>query len=200
MDRRDFVLLLLGNKNNPVVGTTRFQKLAFLGEKEAGLIDVDDSFDFEPFKFGPVSKNLYDDLDFLVNLGFIDKSGEESGINKYSLDDLESLSADQFLTDNIKNEPDELHDGENIEEELKTELLDESRGGTSSSDDSIVYRITDKGMNYLENAKLIQSQDARKVQNFKNKYNNKSLKSLLYYVYTKYPNFATESEIRDDII
>src|SRR5438128_2203754 len=76
ISRRDVVLLLLGlGPRGPVTtgigGITRLQKLLFLLEREEGLKPTGDGFDFEAYKAGPYSEKLYDDLEFLENLGLI---------------------------------------------------------------------------------------------------------------------------------
>ena len=41
---------------------------------------------------------------------------------------------------------------------------------------------------------------ANTVRRIKSKYGKYSLNDLLYYVYTKYPDMTTESEIRDKVL
>ena len=61
-----------GEEGEPVQGTTRLQKLLFLMEHEARIKPTKGKdFDFTPWKFGPVSKELYDDLEKLENLGLL---------------------------------------------------------------------------------------------------------------------------------
>jgi uncharacterized protein len=77
MRRTDVLLELLaapisGVAPAPIVGTTRLQKLLFLAEQEASVkVTEGEDFDFTPYKFGPVSKEIYDDLTKLENLDFI---------------------------------------------------------------------------------------------------------------------------------
>ena len=74
--RRDLLLLMLGvpGQRTPgegVGGITRLQKLLFLLEKEEHVIPSGEGFTFEAYKAGPYSSRLYDDLEFLENLGLI---------------------------------------------------------------------------------------------------------------------------------
>src|SRR5258708_27375700 len=62
-----------GKEGEPIQGTTRLQKLLFLMEHEAKLKPTKGSdFDFTAWKFGPVSRELYDDLEKLENLGLLE--------------------------------------------------------------------------------------------------------------------------------
>src|ERR1700737_2224795 len=75
--RRDIVMLLLGVDPSGEIaegigGMTRLQKLLFLLEKEEGLKPSGDGFSFVEYKAGPYSSKLYDDLEFLENLGLIE--------------------------------------------------------------------------------------------------------------------------------
>src|SRR6266496_4475488 len=76
--RRDLLLLLLGIDGPKAVseglgGVTRLQKLLFLLEQEEKIVPSGEGFTFEAYKAGPYSPKLYDDLEFLENLGLIGK-------------------------------------------------------------------------------------------------------------------------------
>jgi uncharacterized protein YwgA len=77
MRRTDILLELLAaselaSADTPIVGTTRLQKLLFLVENEEDVrVTEGDDFGFTAYKFGPVSKEIYDDLTKLENLDFI---------------------------------------------------------------------------------------------------------------------------------
>src|SRR5216684_1139612 len=71
---------------SPVVGITRLEKLIFLAKiQEALLKDAADEEDFHfvPFRMGPWTQEVYDEIDFLESLGLLDK--EERG--KVSVED-----------------------------------------------------------------------------------------------------------------
>src|SRR5712692_7309921 len=75
--RRDLVLLLIGTdaKGSPadeVGGITRLQKFLFLLEQEGGISPSAEGFDFRAYKAGPYSSKLYDDIEFLENLGYLE--------------------------------------------------------------------------------------------------------------------------------
>ena len=80
--RTQLLMLLLasegfrGEKGEAIQGTTRLQKLLFLLEHEGKLLpDSGEGFEFTAWKFGPVSKELYDDLEKLENLGLLESEG-----------------------------------------------------------------------------------------------------------------------------
>lgn len=184
MERIDILLLLLSG--NEIVGTTRFQKLVFLTQFSKDKVSNKDLFNFEAYKFGPVSKKLYDDLEFLVNIGYIEKSDEKGDVSEHSLENIEKLNTDDlFLSE--KNET------------CASEENDD-RVEITTGDDNVVYRITKKGLKYVEENKILQSSEASKIGELKNRYQKWNLKELLQYIYTSYPDFATESEIRDKIL
>jgi uncharacterized protein len=184
MEKDDIILLLLEAHKSPIVGTTRIQKLLFLIEKEKEIIPIDKSFNFEPYKYGPASKDLYDDLDFLVNLGYITKSDNKESLKDLNLDQIENYSADIFLYNNFTQDASTNCPPYEVKE----------------INDSVIYKITDEGIRYLSENKLLESKDFIKIKDIINKYGNYSLTSLLQYIYSRYPGFTEESEIKDDIL
>src|SRR5687768_3535597 len=77
--RRDLELLLIGLsptsqgvESDGLSGITRLQKLIFLLEREEGLEGSGSKFSFTPYKAGPYSPEIYDDLEFLENLGLLE--------------------------------------------------------------------------------------------------------------------------------
>lgn len=190
MNRTDIILLLLANIENPLVGTTRLQKIVFLVENEKNIKGEDGSFDFKAYKFGPFSKKLSDDIEFLVNLGYLEKSGEGQIVERnILLNDIENLKAEDFLSCSSN--------GEGVFDEADTENQEDVNTAT---DDSVVYRITDKGIKYLQDSKILNSNDANQIIQIREKYGKRSLMELLQYIYLKYPGYTTESEIKDKIL
>lgn len=196
MKKTDILLMLLaGDNNRPIVGTTRLQKLLFLVEHEKKIRSEEGSFNFEAFKFGPASKTLYDDIEFLLNIGFLEKTGEDSSIDNLSLEDLENVDVKRLLRGVTEAEGDEYED-EEIKKREKEDEMDEN----TVENDSIVYRITEKGIDYLRENNLLNSNEAEQINNVRKKYGRKSLVELLKYIYTKYPKYTTESEIKDQLL
>jgi uncharacterized protein YwgA len=186
MDKKDIILILLASKKNPLVGTTKLQKLLFLSEKEKSIVPDEDDFNFQPYKYGPASKELYNDLDFLVNIGYITKSDDNEKLNSLEIDNIEEYGADLFLSESKLNSGDDECAGNENE--------------TTKENDSIVYNITAEGLNYLKNNNYLQTEEYRKIGDVNKKYGNYSLTSLLQYVYRNYPDYTIESEIKNDIL
>lgn len=63
--------------NEAVEGITRMQKLVFLAQREVDDVEKD-TYKFEAYDYGPFSKDLYGDLDALVENGFVDSYEEET--------------------------------------------------------------------------------------------------------------------------
>jgi uncharacterized protein YwgA len=67
--------LLAAAEDETIEGITRFQKLVFLAQRE----ELNEQpYEFEAEKYGPFSQRLYDDLDRLVEEGFVDRSREQT--------------------------------------------------------------------------------------------------------------------------
>jgi uncharacterized protein YwgA len=163
-----------GETDNGINGITRLQKLLFLLEKEGRIEKIVGGYKFEAYKAGPYSPALYDDLEFLENLGFI--KSETSGVAT------EEEAADIDFTF------EELMD----DREIKTpDIYDEKR-----------FVLTEEGISKVKS--LLNSSEIKPVvdgiRKIKSTYGNYSLDDLLYYVYTKYPEMTTESEIKDHVL
>lgn len=81
--------LMYANDRQPIEGRTRLQKMVFLLQKELEKSDrkgvMGERYEFIPYDYGPFSKELYDDLDELIDDQFVDDEEEElqSGKVKY---------------------------------------------------------------------------------------------------------------------
>lgn len=164
---------------NGINGITRLQKLLFLLENEDYIKKIEDGYEFEAYKAGPYSSTIYDDLEFLENLGLI--NAETSGVAT------EEEAADMDFTFEEL-----MDDGELTDNEIKTQdLYDEKR-----------FRITEDGAakvkTILEKGECTSVVDG--IRKIKSKFGHFSLDDLLYYVYTKYPDMTTESEIKDHVL
>lgn len=189
INRKDFILLVLGvdvkdDLGEGINGITRLQKFLFLLEREENLKPNANGFEFVAYKAGPYSAKLYDDLEFLENLGLI--TSEVAG------EATEGEAAEVEMTF----------------EELMGECTDTEEGTTSDAlttadvYEERMYRLTQNGKDRVE--KLLQRGEYENIVNgirkIKSKFGNYSLNDLLYYVYTKYSEMATESEIKDKIL
>lgn len=162
-----------GKDAEPIQGTTRLQKLLFLAEHEAKLKPTKgDDFDFTAWKFGPVSKELYDDLEKLENLGLL----ESQPVSEPSTAELDEY-------------------GLSFEDLMGEEETQSSR----DSFEEKKYRLSDKGLVWVREHEL-HTEAFDKIRRIKEKYGALSLQDLLHYVYTKFPDMTTASEIKGKVL
>ena len=174
LEQADLILLLLAapTKHEQLQfrcnGITRLEKLLFLVEQETALDEeIDETFPFEPYHYGPYSKQVYDAVDMLESLQLLDERrvqvtpgldlGEEvETLDEFDLNEDEYVERQLFLT----------QDGRDVARVLSRQL-------------------SPKGKDALTE--------------IKDRYGGMSLRSLLRYVYSSYPDFTTKSRIRDRI-
>jgi len=188
INRRDVVLLMLGTRargtEEGLNGITRLQKFLYLLEVEEGAGNTPGPFEFVPYKAGPYSSKLYDDLEFLENVGLLasEPSGEATEAEAAEVE----LSFEELIGDDSAN---------------TTSSID---GGLVSPDayEERVFRLTDAGKARVQ--QLLKSKEYEPVvagiRRVKSRFGTYSLNDLLYYVYTKHPEMTTESEIKDKIL
>lgn len=186
ISRRDLELLLLavgpehGEMTSGISGITRLQKLLYLLQEEVHVTPSGDGFQFEAYKAGPYSAKLYDDLEFLENLGLVESeitaeatAAEAAEIDKLSFDEL-------------------MGTGPELDRDSTT----------SDSYEERRYTLTKKGLTrvqaMLSNPELAPVIEG--IRKVKSRFGSYSLNDLLHYVYTKYPAMTVESEIRDQIL
>jgi len=198
LSRRDITLLLL--MDEPVEGITRMQKYLFLSlvQEGADAPGVNDVEGFVPYRFGPYSSKLYDDLEMLENLGLItsepvdDDEEDETG-------ELEP-SYEHFMGSEPVGDLSEPGTGE-VELSFEYLMGDDEQEGALAQQEEKKYELTEDGQEFvkgiLQNATEEQLEVIRTV---KSKFAHYSLRDLLRHVYSKYPDWTTESEIRDKIL
>ena len=185
MERTDILLLAVSDTENPIVGTTRLQKVLFLIEKESNVKIEGETFEFKPHLFGPVSYKIYDDISFLENLGYIEKNMSQDTISELDINKIESYDANSFLTGSASGS------FENDDSLIESE--------NSSEDDLKVYKITKKGLEYLNNKGIDSTLEGNSIKQIVKKYSKNSLLGLLQYVYAKYEDYTSNSIIKDNI-
>jgi hypothetical protein len=163
---------------NEIEGITRLEKLIFLAQKEEKITIENegkkDNFDFIPFKMGPWSSDVYDEVDFLESMGLLEKRGTQ------------------------ENEPvNQAHD----EMLFNEAILDKYQKSYPTLDNEMEsYRLTVKGIEIAKKLwERLDNDECEKLKKIKKKFNKMNLKQLLRYVYTKYPDYTSESEIKDYI-
>lgn len=73
VNRRSWLLLLIAAPpEGPGLDPVRLQKGAFLLAREAGL-DPDEAYNFVPYNYGPMSRDVYSDVDRLVAEGLVQR-------------------------------------------------------------------------------------------------------------------------------
>lgn len=158
IDRRTDVVFILFYFADTIHGVTKVQKLLFLIEKETQFFEEyqeDVAFNFAPYKMGPFSESVYEELQFLLQLNAI-KSEPLENASSMSPNDSD-LSNKQFTI---------TRKGEKIASQL---------------------------------VELLESEYQDELEQIIDEYNARSLTELLRYIYTEYPGYTTESEIRDDL-
>src|SRR4051812_591984 len=109
IEQADLILLLLAaptmhkDLEFRCDGITRLEKLLFLVEQETDLDkEVDETFSFEPYHYGPYSKEVYAAVDFLKALRLLDerrvdaKSGYDLSEELEALDEFD-LNEDEYV-------------------------------------------------------------------------------------------------------
>ncbi len=184
---KDLLMLLLyveghrGDLCGPVRGRTRLMKMVFLFDREIrkqfnlGRIVPDDAMPrFEAFDFGPFSAQVFTDLEFLVELGLV----EVRTVGGSDVSDEEGYEYQYWR----------------------------AAGGQDLGDDDLEceeeFSLTALGKGFVE-AELIEELNESQInalREFKARCTAASLRSLLRYVYTKYPDMTTASKIRDKLL
>ena len=163
--------------NEPIIGRTKLTKMMFLFEKQIYSRFFEDTLQielpvFEPYYFGPFSKQLFEDLSFFESIGMI--AVEETTIPL--------SAADRIECDGFFDEDNEWSSASFDDEDGQFELS---------------YALTQSGMQYVEDRvwPLFTDAQIEKLVAFKAQINRISLDYLLRYVYQQYPEEAKKSII-----
>lgn len=83
---------------------------------------------------------------------------------------------------------------------IETEPMEDGREGKDNLTNKI-FHITPKGEKIAsELANQLEPEHNEELAELVETYNDMELRELLHYVYTEYPSFTTESEIKDEIL
>jgi hypothetical protein len=179
---KDILLLLLyspgpsGRFGEPISGRTRLTKLAFLFNKEVyttfrfnKLFDTTALPEFGAWKYGPFSRDVFVDLDFFLQIEFVesDLRGPPSAS--------EDVAESEFWIE----ETDEQHDGRDVP-------YAEER-----------FSLTSRGLRFCAERLWPELSDNQRgaLFEFKRRYLGLPLQVLLKYVYENYPGMTSQSEI-----
>lgn len=179
----DYLLLLLYiNGKEPIKGSVRLMKMMFLFNeqiapalKRKGL-DSEKLPEFMAYNYGPFSKDLYEQVDLFTGIGFMQVR---------DLNETEEMSG----VDNI------------VEKEFVDECYEDDEE-TKSENSYREYCITDIGSGFVESELLekLTSSQLGLLQQYKKKITEMTMKQLLHYVYTRYPQYAEKSLIKDEVL
>jgi len=180
---KDLLMVLLyarghtGQQCEPVVGKTRLVKMVFLFEKEIrGKFNLEAPIaesaipDFEPFSFGPFSAKIYEDLEFLVEMGLVDAVG----------------SGEQDLLEDERQEYEYWQASSGERDRPFQEVFCLTELGEEFVESRLKSRLSEKQWEVIDE--------------FKKRCTSAPLKALLKYVYTRYPDMTTKSTIRDEVL
>jgi len=185
MTGADYLLLFLYlNDKEPIRSAVRLTKMMFLFEKEVApilrkngsIIDDSDLPDFVPYNYGPFSKDVYEQVELFQSIGFI------------RVKDLKA-----------KEEMSEVDDWE--EQAFLNEM--ESQEYENCRDDKLMrYELLPPGESYVAQ-KILPSLDVNSMKilsEFKTKITQMPIKTILKYVYAKYPEMTGKSLIKDQVL
>jgi uncharacterized protein YwgA len=113
MHRKILPLALMYAEDGEIIeGRTRLQKMVFLLEKELEELEkspIDSSdYDFIPYDYGPFSKKLYDDLDYLSKKGLIDDIEEEMDDGQVKYNYKITSKGEEFVESQLNSSDSEL--------------------------------------------------------------------------------------------
>lgn len=179
----DYLLLLLYiNGKEPIKGSVRLTKMMFLFNEQIVPVLKRNGLESEKlpgfiaYNYGPFSKDLYEQVDLFTGIGFMQVR---------DLNENEEMSG----VDNI------------VEKEFVDECYEDDEE-TKSENSYREYCITDIGSGFVESELLgkLTSSQLGLLRQYKKKITEMTMKQLLHYVYTRYPQYAEKSLIKDEVL
>ena len=186
---KDLIMLLLfvagpsGELCEPIEGQTRLMKMIFLFKKELArrfnldkIIDDTAYPEFEAYDYGPYSASVYSDLEFLVNLNFVEVI----------------LSGEPEILEEERQEFEYWSATKNDDEDLDMQYLGRQ------------FRLTELGRKFVEKElvekKGVTPEQLKVFGDFKKRCCEASLRSLLRYVYTRYEDMTEKSKVKREVL
>jgi uncharacterized protein len=181
-----FLLLLYLDDKKPIRSAVRLTKMMFLFKEEiapllkkkGAEINEDTLPNFQPYNYGPFSKDIYEQVELFKNIEFIK---------------VQNL--------NVSEEMDEVDDWE--EKAFIDELAEQSTGYENKRDGKFMqYELLKRGIDYVcsEIEPRFTEDQIKILLEFKNRINQTPIKAILRYVYTKYPEMTENSLIKDEVL
>ncbi|MGJ3241509.1 MAG: hypothetical protein ACFE0O_00920 [Opitutales bacterium] len=185
---KDLLMLLLyaadasGETAAPIQGQTRLMKMVFLFNKELkkhfkkdGAVEDAVFPEFEAYDYGPYSSQVYADLEFLVNMGFVEVDGSGAGeVSEEERSEFDYWTATGSADDDV-----------DLTQFGKTFTLS-PRGRKFVVQKLESWGISEKQLGLLKE--------------FKTRCCEASLHNLLRYVYSRYPDMTKKSKIKNEVL
>jgi uncharacterized protein YwgA len=180
INRKDLLLALLyapgtsGETAEPIDGRTRLMKLLFLLQSELPASKHGASsgvYRFQAYHYGPFAKDVYEDLEFLENVGLVD------GVGRGDAGHADQSEEEKIVEDSTIG----------VAEDESAFLFEEQR-----------YKLTLNGRQFVLTRVLPDLPEAilAKAQELKERFANVPLSSLLRFVYSAYPEYAKNSKLQ----
>lgn len=183
----DLLLLLFYSKgisinyNEPILGRTRLIKMVYVFEKEVykdfikdkEIYEDIDLPEFFAWDFGPMSKDVLQDLEFFRKINFIQAEDEK---NAFAFEEAQEFSA--------------LAEEYSLDDSQEQEYITQK------------YSLTETGKKYVEQKLYPNLSPNQKniLDNTKKRFNEASLTKIIEYVYRKYPDSTTKSKIAKKVL
>lgn len=177
-DATDLLLALLyapgasDSLAEPIEGRTRMQKLMFLLHQDVGpkqLVQEAKEYEYDAYKMGPYSKELTKTLEELQSAGII-----------------KTERLEYVLTDDTDPSTEEIDSDPSTSEGKRVE--------------SLRYKLSHFGRDIAKQIwEGLTEQQQDGLKEFKSYFNSLSLRQLLIFTYDRFPDFTTESVIKDDL-
>jgi len=137
------------------------------------LPSENEMYQFFPWSFGPFSKDVYTDLDFLMSTGFIrSEIADSQGVSEETTAEVQEW-----------------------ESQTGIDLNPDSEGVTEYAEEK--FSLTDLGSSFVTKSLLEETTEAQisLLVEFKRRLCGTPLRAILRYVYQTYPKYATKSEL-----
>jgi len=171
----DFLLLLLYlNEREPIKGSVRLMKMIFIFMQEV--------------------------VPMLKKKGI---AFSEDALPEFSAYNYGPFSRDVYEQVELFKNNEEMEEADDWEEQSFVDEMDSQGRFTNNTDGKFMcYSILAFGASYVEKEirnKLVEGEEEL-LSAFKSRITNTSIKSLLRYVYTKYPEMTANSLIKDEVL
>ena len=185
MTGADYLLLFLYlNGKEPIKSAVRLTKMMFLFEKEVvpvlrktgSIIDDSGLPDFAPYNYGPWSKDVYEQVELFQSIEFIRVKDLKAKEEMSEVDDWEEQA---FLY------------------EMESQDYENCR-----NDKFMRYELLPRGESYVAQ-KILPGLDIdtmKILSDFKTNITQMPIKTILRYVYAKYPEMTGKSLIKDQVL